>query len=72
MTPRVAVEDGFTLIECLVAAIILAVGLLGTFAMLDGASGAQGASRTREGAHPYRGESCKIGHRANDPSVAAA
>src|SRR5690242_6108662 len=43
-------ESGFTLIECLVAAIILAVALLGTFTMLDGASAGQSASRSREAA----------------------
>src|SRR4051794_38242663 len=50
VTRRLADDAGFTLIECLVAAIILAVGLLGTFAMLDGASAGQGASRSREAA----------------------
>lgn len=47
---RFASEAGFTLIECLVASVVLLVGLLGTFAMIDGAQGAQSASRSREGA----------------------
>jgi hypothetical protein len=37
-----------------------------------GAGYADALSRTREGGRPYRGESSRIGHRANDPSVAAA
>jgi prepilin-type N-terminal cleavage/methylation domain-containing protein len=47
---QLAGEDGFTLIECLVAALIVGIGLVGTFALIDGASSAQGASRAREGA----------------------
>ena len=43
-------EAGFTLVECLVAAAVLLIGLMGTFALLDGATGAEGASATREGA----------------------
>jgi prepilin-type N-terminal cleavage/methylation domain-containing protein len=45
-----AAEDGFTLIECLVASVLLVVGLLGTFAMVDQANSADGASASRESA----------------------
>ncbi len=39
--------DGFTLIEVMIAASILMVGLLGTFAMLDGAQSTTRANATR-------------------------
>jgi len=43
-------EDGFTLVETLVAAVILMVGLLGVFLMIDVANGSTVRSGAREGA----------------------
>lgn len=43
-------EDGFTLIETLVAVVVLIIGLLGTFALVDTANGRDQGVRSREGA----------------------
>src|SRR4051794_1754151 len=50
LRPALASEAGFTLIECLVAAVVLLVVLMGTFKMLNGATSAEGASGSREAA----------------------
>ena len=44
-------EDGFTLIECLVAAVIVGVGLMSTFTLVDASSKTQAGGRAREGAN---------------------
>src|ERR687884_310232 len=41
---------GLTLVETLVAATLLLIGALGTFALIDAANGSTAASRAREGA----------------------
>lgn len=43
-------EHGFTLIEVVVAAFVLIVGVMGTFLLLDSSTRALGSSRAREGA----------------------
>lgn len=43
-------EAGFTLIEVVVAAFVLIVGVMGTFLLLDSSTRALGTSRAREGA----------------------
>jgi Tfp pilus assembly protein PilV len=47
---RLRREDGFTLIEVLVAAVVLIVGITGLFALLDNSVRASYATRSREGA----------------------
>jgi prepilin-type N-terminal cleavage/methylation domain-containing protein len=44
-------ESGFTLIEVLVAIVILLVGVLGVVSMVDGANAVTGKTRAREGAN---------------------
>jgi len=48
--PRLRAEDGWGLVETLVAALMLAVGLLATFVMLDATVEASYVTRAREGA----------------------
>jgi type II secretory pathway pseudopilin PulG len=48
--PRPASEDGFTLFEVLIAAVVLVVGLVGLFGLLDTSVKATAATRAREGA----------------------
>ena len=48
--PALSAEAGFTLVELLVAAFVLLVGILGTVALVDGANGTTSANRAREGA----------------------
>jgi len=43
-------QDGFTLIEVLIALTILVIGLTGTFALVDAANGRSAATKAREGA----------------------
>jgi prepilin-type N-terminal cleavage/methylation domain-containing protein len=43
-------DDGFTLIEVMVAATLLVVGVLGVLTLLDGANNASARSKAREGA----------------------
>lgn len=43
-------EDGFTLVEVLVAAVVLVVGMLGVFTLVDAANGTTTRSMAREGA----------------------
>lgn len=43
-------EDGFTLIEVMVAATLLVVGVLGVLTLLDGANSASARTKAREGA----------------------
>jgi Tfp pilus assembly protein PilV len=50
MRPRVSEDDGFTIVEAVVAALILTVGLLTTFMMLDASTHASADVRAREGA----------------------
>src|SRR5690242_19061309 len=47
---RLASEGGFTLIEVLVAAIVLAVGITALFALVDSSVKASFSTRAREGA----------------------
>ncbi len=47
---RIASEAGFTLIEALMAAVILAVGLIGLLGLLDDSVKASASTRAREGA----------------------
>lgn len=47
---RVRKEDGFTLIEVMVAITLLLVGVLGTVAMIDGANAVTTHTKAREGA----------------------
>lgn len=47
---QLGAQDGFTLVETLVAAVILMVGLLGVFLMIDIANGSTVRSGAREGA----------------------
>ncbi|HEV2999928.1 MAG TPA: prepilin-type N-terminal cleavage/methylation domain-containing protein [Solirubrobacteraceae bacterium] len=49
-------ERGFTIIEVLVAAMILVVGLLGTLALVDGANEATTATKAREGGNNLQRE----------------
>ncbi|MEA2271704.1 MAG: hypothetical protein QOI98_412, partial [Solirubrobacteraceae bacterium] len=50
--PRASIraENGLTVVETLVAATLLLIGTLGTFALIDTANSATAASRAREGA----------------------
>lgn len=48
--PRLAREDGFTIIEVMVAAAVLLVGVLGTITLIDTALGVGSTSRSREAA----------------------
>lgn len=48
--PDLRAQDGFTLVETLVAAVILTFGLLGVFLMIDIANGSTSRSAAREGA----------------------
>ena len=48
--PRLGREDGFTIIEVMVAAAVLLVGVLGTITLIDTAIGVGGTSRSREAA----------------------
>ena len=47
---RAAQDDGFTLIEALMASVILIVGLIGLLGMLDVSVRASASTRAREGA----------------------
>ncbi len=47
---RAGDSDGFTLIETIVATVVLVIGLLGAFVLLDTASQTSAATRAREGA----------------------
>jgi type II secretory pathway pseudopilin PulG len=47
---RLARDDGFTLFEVLIAAVVLVVGLLSTFSLLDASLKASASTRAREGA----------------------
>ncbi len=47
--PDLRAQEGFTLVETLVAAVILIIGLLGVFLMIDIASGSTTRSGAREG-----------------------
>ncbi len=47
---RLAHRDGFTLIETMIALVILIVGLLGTFALISTANSGSAGNRAREGA----------------------
>jgi type II secretory pathway pseudopilin PulG len=47
---RLAAEDGFTLVELLVAAVVLMTGVLGVLTLLDGANAATSSTKAREGA----------------------
>jgi hypothetical protein len=47
---RASRQDGFTLVEVMVAATILIVGLLGTFVLVDGANGTLATNNARIGA----------------------
>jgi Tfp pilus assembly protein PilV len=48
--PVLADERGYTLVELMVAALVLVIGVLGTFQMLDGANQASVANNARMGA----------------------
>lgn len=48
-TAKLRAEDGFTILEVLVAAIVLVIGLAGTLAMLDQASATTTSNKAREG-----------------------
>jgi hypothetical protein len=49
MTPaRLTDESGFTIVEALVAAVVLIIGIMGVVLMLDVANGATAASKVRE------------------------
>ena len=47
---RVAKEDGFTIVEVLVAAIVLVIGMLAVWSMIDGANRTTATAKQREGA----------------------
>jgi prepilin-type N-terminal cleavage/methylation domain-containing protein len=47
---RISSEDGFTLVEVMVAIVVLLVGVLGTVTMIDGANAQTGRTKAREGA----------------------
>jgi hypothetical protein len=48
--PRLAQDDGFLLLETLIAAVFLVLGLMGAFAVLDLSAETMSATRAREGA----------------------
>ena len=47
---RVAKEDGFTIVEVLVATIVLVIGMLAVWSMIDGANRTTATAKQREGA----------------------
>jgi hypothetical protein len=49
-TPRFTRQDGYSLVEVLVAALVTTVGLIGTFSIIDGAQAETTKNRAREGA----------------------
>lgn|GEM_PF-5375664 len=47
---RMSSEDGFTLVEVMVAIVVLVIGVLGTVTMIDGANAQTSRTKAREGA----------------------
>lgn len=60
--PRRGREDGFTIIEVLVASFVLLVGVLGTVTLIDTAMGVGKTSRTREAATNLAREIVETAH----------
>lgn len=54
-------ESGFTLVEVLVAVLILLVGVLGVVAMVDGANAVTGKTKAREGANSVARSIVEVG-----------